>query len=291
MSDNNDHDYYQYDPSLAAAATFAALFGLSAAAHLFQLVRKKTWYFIPFFIGVIFEVVGYGARALNANQTPDWTLVPFILESLLLLLGPALYAASIYMVIGRIIRLLDAEHLSFIRTKRLTMIFVSGDVLSFLTQCAGGGILASADDKKANDLGQTVILVGLAIQILFFGCFVAVISVFHYRIIRQPTATSIETKVHWRQYILILYFTSLLILVRSLFRVAEYALGKDGVLQSSEVYLYCLDSALMLLCAAAFNVWHPSRVVTSPRAKSFDGIELDDSATTVEREAMMAARA
>lgn len=62
---------------------------------------------------------------------------PYIIQSLLLLLGPALLAASIYMVLGRIIGLLDAGDLSVIRPKWLTKIFVAGDVLSFLAQSAG----------------------------------------------------------------------------------------------------------------------------------------------------------
>jgi hypothetical protein len=51
------------------------------------------------------EFVGYAARAASARQAPDFTLVLYIIKSLLLLLGPSFFAASIYMVLGRIIRL------------------------------------------------------------------------------------------------------------------------------------------------------------------------------------------
>lgn len=43
---------YHYDPSLVAAATFAGLFGVSGFIHLYQLAKGRTWYFIPFVIGV-----------------------------------------------------------------------------------------------------------------------------------------------------------------------------------------------------------------------------------------------
>jgi hypothetical protein len=59
------------------------------------------------------------------------------MQSLLPLLGPALFAASIYMVLGRIIRLTDGESHSSIKSKWLTKIFVTGDVLGFLAQSAG----------------------------------------------------------------------------------------------------------------------------------------------------------
>lgn len=59
------------------------------------------------------------------------------MQTLLILVAPALFAASIYMVLGRIILLVDGEELSLIRKKWLTKIFVTGDVLSFVMQGAG----------------------------------------------------------------------------------------------------------------------------------------------------------
>lgn len=51
-------------------------------------------------------------------------------------------AASIYMVLGRLIRLLDAHEYALIRTTWMTKIFVTGDVLSFLTQGGGKHLLS-----------------------------------------------------------------------------------------------------------------------------------------------------
>jgi len=54
-----------------------------------------------------------------------------------LLIAPALYAASIYMLLGRIILVTDGESHSLIRNRWLTKIFVTGDVFSFMMQGAG----------------------------------------------------------------------------------------------------------------------------------------------------------
>ncbi|KAF5012663.1 hypothetical protein FDECE_1294 [Fusarium decemcellulare] len=237
MADAGAPPKYHYEPSLAAAILFTVLFGLSGFLHAFQLAKGRTWYFLCFFIGILFEVVGHAARAYNANESPNWSDIPFIMQTLLLLLAPALFAASIYMILGRLIRMLDAEHYSVIRTRWLTKLFVLGDVLSFAVQGIGGGIMAGADDKDAVDLGQNVVLVGLGIQILFFADFLLVISIFHHRIWRQPTKTSQETTLPWNQYILVLYFTSVLTMIRSIFRIAEFAAGQTSVLQTSEAYL------------------------------------------------------
>jgi hypothetical protein len=59
------------------------------------------------------------------------------MQSLLILLAPALFAASIYIILGRIILLVDGERYSLVRQKWLTKLFVTGDVLSFLMQGSG----------------------------------------------------------------------------------------------------------------------------------------------------------
>jgi hypothetical protein len=121
--------------------------------------------------------------------------------------------------------------------------------------------MSSADDKDGLDRGQNVILAGLGVQILFFAAFVLVISIFHRRIRSQPTRASEETPLPWKQYILVLYFVSILIMIRSIFRLAEFGAGQTSVLQTSEVFLYCLDTMLMFFCCVVFNLRHPSQVV------------------------------
>jgi hypothetical protein len=74
---------------------------------------------------------------MSASESPNWTLGPYIMQTLLLLVAPALYAASIYMILGRIILLTDGEHHSLISKRWLTKIFVAGDVVSFMMQGAG----------------------------------------------------------------------------------------------------------------------------------------------------------
>jgi hypothetical protein len=89
------------------------------------------------------ETIGYVGRAISATQSPNWSTGPYIIQSLLLLLAPALFAASIYMVLGRIIVLTDGEAHSPIKARWLTKVFVTGDVLSFLAQSAGKNPLSS----------------------------------------------------------------------------------------------------------------------------------------------------
>ena len=234
------------------------------------------------------------------------------MQALLILVAPALFAASIYIILGRIILLVDGERYSLVRQKWLTKVFVAGDVFSFLVQsggklwiesptidrklilrCVTGGGIQAKGTLDAQKLGEKLILGGLFVQLLFFAFFVIVAGVFHHRLVNDrplknrsgpsssvnkarkhrhvpssSSATQVQASVSrtdiavlpWKRHLYILYFTSALILVRSLFRVIEYIQGHSGYLLSHEVYLYVFDALLMLLVMVSFNWIHPSQV-------------------------------
>lgn len=86
----------------------------------------------------IVEFIGYAARTASARQEPGcWKLMPYIIQNMYILLGPALFAASIYMILGRIILLTDGESHSLIKQRWLTKTFVIGDVICFCLQSGG----------------------------------------------------------------------------------------------------------------------------------------------------------
>ncbi|KAH7169954.1 RTA1 like protein-domain-containing protein [Dactylonectria macrodidyma] len=258
-----DHPLYNYNPSLAAAVIFIVIFTGSTLFQTWQVVRSKNWYFIPFIVGCLAETIGCIGRAIGSQETPDWSLGPYVIQALLLLLGPTLYAASIYMVLGRMIRLLEADKLSIIRPSWLTKCFLLGDIISLFAQGGGGAMLASADTKEATDRGELIIIIGLIVQIVFFSLFMVSTFIFHRRINKDPTQKSLTITVRWRRLLVVLYSTSLLILVRSVFRLIEYIQGRYGYLQSKEVFIYVFDIVLMAVVAIVFNVFHPSQVLTS----------------------------
>ncbi|KAA8910582.1 RTA1 like protein-domain-containing protein [Sphaerosporella brunnea] len=274
--------FYRYTPSLAAATIFMLAFFATSILHAVQLFRTKTWYFIPLLIGALMEAIGYIGRMQSAHDTNS--LGPYMQQSLLLLIAPSLFAASIYMVLGRLIRVVGAERYSLFSPRWLTKIFVAGDVFSFFMQSSGGGIMASSKTSSAMKTGQNVVIGGLIVQILFFSVFMLVAVIFHVRIRSTPTVLASTLQQHgrrgWITLLYVLYVASALILVRSLFRVVEYAEGNDGDLLKHEVFLYVFDSTLMLGALVLFNAVHPSQVVpggnTEIRAMEprFDGMHM-----------------
>ncbi|KAF2177067.1 RTA1-domain-containing protein [Zopfia rhizophila CBS 207.26] len=268
----DDFVYYRYDPSFAAAAIFTVLFLITTILHMYQSFQKRSWFLIPFIIGGWFETIGYMGRIISAKD--KLSLGPYVMQTLLLLLGPALFAASIYMILGRIILLTDGERFSLIRRTWLTKIFVSGDVLSFFMQGAGGGIMSSGDgDENVTKVGERVIIGGLFVQLFFFGFFAVAAGIFQYR--GRAHLNKIAKDVAWKKHLYVLYIVSILILIRSVFRVVEYLQGNDGYLLRHEAFLYIFDAVLMLAVMAIMNVVYPGDIAIMLKERSDTGSVLE----------------
>lgn len=84
---------------------------------------------------------------------------------------------------------------------------------------ASGGI----DSMKT---GENIIIGGLVVQILFFTGFVVSAGIFHARLIRVPTSKSMQVYHLWRRSLYSLYAGSVLIWIRCVFRLIEYAQGR-----------------------------------------------------------------
>jgi hypothetical protein len=125
---------------------------------------------------------------------------------------------------------------------------------------AGGGMMATS---SMLNMGEKVILVGLFLQLAFFGLFMVVGMVFHVRLNRRPSERSRLTP--WRKHMWSLYLVSLCIFVRSIVRFIEYAQGFSGYVISHEVFLYLFDALLMCISMAIMNWVHPSEVAAHTR--------------------------
>ncbi|KAJ3529679.1 hypothetical protein NM208_g9647 [Fusarium decemcellulare] len=250
---------YKYEPSMPGAAIFCCLFGLSLILHALQMVRSRTWYLSALLIGAACETIGYASRIISATEDPGcWTLGPYVTQNILILIAPPFFAASIYMILGRIILLTEGEAYAVIKRRWLTKVFVTGDVISLLMQGSGGGMMATGEDLLKT--GEKIIIAGLFIQLAVFGFFVIVGAIFHYRMSRNPTHLACHPSIRWKNYLLTLYVTSALIWVRSVFRVIEYIQGNDGYLMSREAFLFAFDGMLMLMMLLWMNWFHPSEI-------------------------------
>lgn len=172
-------------------------------------------------------------------------------------------------MLSRLIRAFDAEHLSSIRTKRLTAIFVVNDIICFLTQIAGAGVQVTGDEKIMG-IGKNAVLAGLVLALVVFCAFILLAAVFQRRLDRNPTPVLLRMEEEeegwkWRRYMWALYIACLAIMVRNLVRTIEFGATKKSAVNTQEVYIYIFDAALMAISMVVFVVWHPGRLVMRVR--------------------------
>ncbi|TIA35381.1 RTA1-domain-containing protein [Aureobasidium pullulans] len=232
-------DYYlwKYVPSIVGAVIFILLFICTTALNGYKTWKNKTWFCIPLVIGCFMEFVGYAARASAAGKTDS--LMTFSIQSSWILIAPTLFAASIYMCFGRLVRHLHAESYSIIPAKWLTKTFVLGDVLSFLIQGGAAGML----------IIQNLATIGKAMVIL-----------------------GVERDVDWLGVMRMLYAVSGLIMIRSIFRLVEYGEGVDGYIMSHEWTAYLFDAVPMIAVTWIYFFKFPAQLrVGGETAGDYDG--------------------
>jgi hypothetical protein len=123
----------------------------------------------------------------------------------------------------------------------------------------GGGIMSSGNQSSLK-LGEKIVVIGLFVQIVFFGFFIVVAFCFNIRMHRRPTPEGDLRHDTWHKHLNALYLASILIMIRSIFRVVEYIQGNNGFLLQREYFLYVFDGTLMLAVMVIFNLIHPSEV-------------------------------
>jgi hypothetical protein len=87
---------------------------------------------IPLITG---EIGGYGARVGAHYNNTNWG--SFIVQGVLILVGPLFFAATIYMMLGQTIRLAGGEDVSIINPKWCTRLFLTADISTLIIQGLG----------------------------------------------------------------------------------------------------------------------------------------------------------
>lgn len=100
---------YFYNPSLAAAILFAILYLFPLITHCYMLVippyrgkYQRIGYYILILIGTCWETAAYCVRAASTQQ--PWIIGLFATSSSLVVIAPVFICASLYILIGRLMR-------------------------------------------------------------------------------------------------------------------------------------------------------------------------------------------
>ncbi|KAF2126540.1 RTA1-domain-containing protein [Dothidotthia symphoricarpi CBS 119687] len=265
-----DWKMYRYVPSLVGAIIAMIIFLIMALLHFWQFLKLRNYIVIFVVIGAMCEVGGFAARIGSHYDNEEWAA--YIIQGVLLLVGPLFYAATTYMMLGRTILLAGGEDVSLIKPKWYTRIFVAADVSTLIIQGLGASIMGTMKLNLAI-AGEKVVIAGLALQVFTFVVFLVASVDFQIRMNRKVnnyTATE-DLSNNWRKMLWILYSVSTLILFRCTLRLIEYAMGNSGYLIAHEWALYAFDAVPMFLVLMLLLVLQPSKYVPQSDSKKEHG--------------------
>lgn len=134
----------------------------------------------------------------------------------------------------------------------------------------------AAGTIEALNTGANIVIGGLVIQLLFFGFFVIVAAAFHWRMKKRKSreASPLSGSKSWESMMWALYASCFLILVRSIFRVAEFVEGNDGFIMRREYLLYIFDACLMSLTGVVLAVVYPGSFLSQDSYKRESALQL-----------------
>ncbi|KAF5678005.1 RTM1 [Fusarium circinatum] len=259
---------WMYDPSFPLAVVGTVVYGIIFLAITYlTLIKYRAWYFIVVVIGSAIEVAAYNIRIHSVQNQSEIT--PFVLTLTYTVLAPVLIAAGNYLLISRLIlAVLPTSHHRILRIpdRRLTPIFVFCDVIAFLIQGSGSGI-ASSDNWQGEmeNIGVKILIVGLAFQLAAFSLFLCVFRRFHVLALRMAVE---DAPRGWQKVVLAVYISSILIMVRCIFRVVEFAGGRDTYAFSHEWLFWVFESLPMAVAIGIFCFYHPSRYLRTNGTQS-----------------------
>ncbi|KAL8750457.1 MAG: hypothetical protein Q9184_006420, partial [Pyrenodesmia sp. 2 TL-2023] len=147
--------------------------------------------------------------------------------------------------------------------------FVTVDILTTIMQIAGAALIGSSQsNQKDPTTGNNILLAGLAIQSFSFTVFLVVLTLFRLALSKDPKGqSSVQTKI-W--FISALALASLLVYLRTLFRLAETAEGLFSYLSIHEVFFGTLEFTPVVIAVGIMAVWHPGRWLPHNLAVSSD---------------------
>ncbi|KIJ70468.1 hypothetical protein HYDPIDRAFT_78585 [Hydnomerulius pinastri MD-312] len=263
--DPNDDPYntlrYIASNSLTAIA-FVVVMAV-ALIQTFCTLRYGAKWMLIMVIGEYTYVIGFGFR-FGLHYYPDSEGI-YIAEYLFIVLSPCAFIAANYVLLERLAHHINCTDHVLLPARRLTIIFVSSDTITFLIQAAGGSLCASHNPTQVQT-GSHILLAGLVLQLASFLIFSCLYVRFLYRVYTlEHDAWELDKGrpwyVDWRTLAEALTVSCIGILVRSVYRVAELSQGFFGYLATTEIFFYALDTLPLVVAIIVYVPFWPGRFI------------------------------
>ncbi|KAK6593337.1 rta1 domain-containing protein [Botrytis cinerea] len=257
-----EYGMVHYQPTLFGNVFYLSIFAALLIMHIIQLWRWSAWSFSCCMLtGLILEITGYLDRIKMHYD-------PFCFESILdvrlpvittcylicVTIAPVFFTASIHMTYSRII-LHYAPHLSSFTPKAISITFMAADWIALILQAAGGAIADTAATEAGMKSGTDILVAGLSFQVLGLIVFMIVVVDYTLKVSGERTR---RQAANWATGLTV---ATVLILIRSIFRVVELAKGFQSKLANEEVPFMILEGAVMILATTIMTIFHPGLII------------------------------
>ncbi|GJJ74826.1 hypothetical protein EMPS_07184 [Entomortierella parvispora] len=272
-------DIIDYTPNVVANSVVGAIYAILSATFFLKIYQNKNKWAICLPMGAIASSIGFFCRL--GIERENTSLGLFIIQNILIIATPSSFLAFNYMLYGRFIAAVDPElssyetkskkersRFSFIPPRIVGRTFIISDICTFLIQVTAGSMLGGAGDDNPDlaNVGDKLYIAGVAGQGVTYVMFTVLLSVAFSRLSAEWNKTNLSasaennTKLKRSAALVVgcLYFSSLFIIIRSVYRVVEYVQGHNGYLISKEVFLFVLDAVPLVLAIGVWAfVWPP----------------------------------
>lgn len=230
-----------YTPSIAGNAMFGIVYETIAVLLTINLFKRRDWWGLCLPIGAFCQGIGFFLRIALAQST--FSLSLYIPEEFFTVLSPACYLAFNYIWFGRLCQRYEEyieecgtkhrKHITFLSPRKFGLIFIVSDVTTFLIQAGGGGMQVN---EGLQNVGSIIFLFGIIAQFVSYLFFLALsIPVLRSMSrLHDQSGGCASVRATLRHLFLILYFSSVWIIVRSVYRTVELAQGFGGPLSQRE---------------------------------------------------------
>jgi len=243
-----EFNFYGYDPNKPAAIACAVLFAVCLVAVFALNIKFKSWFMMVVPAAALLELIGFVLR-----PTALYTEGKYVTSLVCIIVAPTVYACADYAMISRIMMKAGVYHPIF-RPRVIRWMFLGIDIFSFFIQAGGGG-LSAANDIATSRIGAKMLLAGLSVALAVFFFFLMMLA---YIYIKMGPKRSSQEFHQTRVMMGILVVDMILLIIRSAYRVAEFAdLQYRNPISTNENLFYGLDTTMMLTLNLIWIPFHP----------------------------------
>ena len=176
----------------------------------------------------------------------------FVINYFMIVIAPVFFAASIYLALGRIIKIMG-RRVSPLGPRAVISIFLTFDVITIIMQVAGAGWIGAAENNGGDiSTPENILKAGLAFQTFSFTVYGLVLAVVTWNVMRLTRKGSASGKGqefadYCRNLLWLLGVVSILVQIRTVFRLAESIQGFFETLSTHEIYFGLLESFPIML--------------------------------------------